>query len=314
MIQGANGNFYGTTDAGGASGNGTVFEVTAAGKLTTLYSFAGTPDGASPIAPVMQGFDGSFYGTTFLGGAAGAGTVFRITPAGKETVLYNFCSQTNCTDGSAPESGLVQTSDGTLYGTTVLGGEIGAGTIFELTGSGKLTTLYSFGAVGGNPPSSLVQARNGKFYGTVLNGGEGVIEITPAGELTILHDFDGTDGSNPYAGLLQDTNGTFYGTTLYGGTSNACTYGCGTVFSLSVGLGPFIRTNPTIGKVGAKVVILGNNLEGATAVSFNGTPATFTASNSAIQTTVPRGATTGAVTVTTPSGTLTSNVVFRVRP
>lgn len=116
-------------------------------------------------------------------------------------------------------------------------------------------------------------------------------------------------GGYPYAGLIQATDGRFYGTTSQGGA-----YSYGTVFSLSVGLKPFVETNPTSGAAGTKVMILGNNLTGSTSVAFNGTGATFTVNSTgtAITTTVPAGATTGYVKVTTPSGTLTSNVKFRV--
>ena len=132
-----------------------------------------------------------------------------------------------------------------------------------------------------------------------------------SGTLTTLHSFDGTDGANPYAGLVQATNGSFYETTYAGGANSY-----GTIFSLSVGLGPLVETLPTSGKVGAVVIILGNNLTGATSVSFNGTVATFTVvSGSEIKTTVPTGATTGTVKVTTSTGsTLDSNVSFRVTP
>jgi hypothetical protein len=114
---------------------------------------------------------------------------------------------------------------------------------------------------------------------------------------------------------VQDTNGTFYGTTINGGSSGNCYQGCGTVFSLSLGLGPFVETRPTVGKVGTAVIILGTDLTGATGVSFNGTAATFkVVSSTEITTTVPTGATTATVTVTTPNGTLKSNVAFRVIP
>jgi hypothetical protein len=123
------------------------------------------------------------------------------------------------------------------------------------------------------------------------------------------------DGANPDAALVQDTDGTFYGTTHSGGASGACTGGCGTVFSLAVGLGAFLQMNPASGKVGKSVILLGTNLTGATSVTFNGTPATFTAlSSTEISTTVPAGATTGPVQMVTPTGTLTSNVPFRVIP
>ena len=144
-----------------------------------------------------------------------------------------------------------------------------------------------------------------------------VFEITPGGTLTTLHSFDGTDGSYPAATLLEATNGNFYGTTTQGGASTACgSVTCGTVFSLSVGLRPFVETLPISGKVGTRVTILGNNLKGSTSVTFNGTSATFTVNSTgtAITTTVPSGATTGFVTVTTSGGTLKSNKIFRVIP
>ena len=133
--------------------------------------------------------------------------------------------------------------------------------------------------------------------------------------MSTLHHFDLTDGGFPTGGLVQATNGKFYGTTVHGGSSSNCGDGCGTVFSLSVGLGPFVKTNPTSGKVGAKVIILGNNLKGTTSVTFNGTTAPLLkVTASAIETSVPTGATTGTVIVTTPNGTLNSNVAFRVLP
>ena len=141
-----------------------------------------------------------------------------------------------------------------------------------------------------------------------------VFKITASGMLTTLHSFDGTDGANP-DGLVQATNGDLYG-TKFGGRANSCApFGCGTVFSLSVGLGPFVETQPTSGAVGAAVTILGTSLTGATSVTFNGTAATFTVkSKSEITTTVPTGATTGTIKVVTPGGTLSSNVPFRVTP
>jgi uncharacterized repeat protein (TIGR03803 family) len=119
----AGGNFYGTTYWGGANGAGTVFEITPAGLLTTLHSFAGGPnDGAYPIAGLVQ-IGGNFYGTTQAGGANEAGTVFEITPAGQLTTLHSFCSQSGCADGAIPYAGLVQATNGNLYGTTSGGRE-----------------------------------------------------------------------------------------------------------------------------------------------------------------------------------------------
>jgi uncharacterized repeat protein (TIGR03803 family) len=174
--------------------------------------------------------------------------------------------------------------------------------------------LHNFnGTDGSKPYARLVQATDGNFYGTTYQGGAGagtVFKITPGGTLTTLHSFNQSDGTGPF-GLVQATDGNFYGTTYSGGANSYY----GTIFSLSVGLGPFVKTLPTSGKVGAAVKILGTNLTGATRVSFNGTAAAFTVvSASEISTTVPAGATTGKVRVTTPGGTLLSNLAFRVTP
>jgi len=326
LIQAADGNFYGTTYYGGASescypGCGTVFKITPRGTLTTLHSFDGT-DGANPSGGLIQATDANFYGTTYEGGAKGGGTVFKITAGGTLTTLYSFCVKTNCTDGSGPDGGLVQATNGNFYGTTFGGGAncapSGCGTVFELTPEGTLTTLHSFdGADGSEASGALVQATNGNFYGTTeqgrvsdrcIGGCGTVFEITPAGTLTTLHSFDFADGESPSAGLLQATNGSLYGTAVEGGAHND-----GTIFGFSVGLGPFVETRPTSGKVGTAVIVLGNSLTGSTSVSFNGTAAAFrVVSETEITTTVPKGATTGKVKVKTPHGTLTSNVNFRV--
>ncbi len=323
LVQAANGDLYGTTAEGGANCFpyaclGTVFKITTGGTLTTLYSFcsqSGCADGYEPFAGLVQAANGDLYGTTYFGGASGAGTVFKITPSGTLTTLYSF------SDGQT-YAGLVQAADGDLYGTTYSGGANGGGTIFKITPSGTLTTLYSFCSQSGctdgeHSRAGLVQATDGDLYGTTVNGGANgdgtIFKITPSGTLTTLYSFCSqsgcTDGEIPLAGLVQATDGDLYGTTEVGGL----VYG-GAVFSLSVGLGPFVETLPTSGKVGATVEILGTNLTGATSVSFNGTAATAFAvvSPSLITTTVPAGATTGTVQVVTPNGTLSSNVPFRV--
>jgi uncharacterized repeat protein (TIGR03803 family) len=178
--------------------------------------------------------------------------------------------------------------------------------------------LHTFDGMDGDGSNALVQGADGNFYGTTFEGGANaacysgstcgtVFKITPSGTLTTMHSFNSTDGATPWAGLVQDTDGTFYGTTAYGANND------GTVFSLSVGLGPFVETQPAMGKVGTAVTILGTSLTGATSVTFNGTAATFTVvSASEVTTTVPAGATTGTVQVVTPGGTLSSNVPFTV--
>jgi uncharacterized repeat protein (TIGR03803 family) len=245
LVQGSDGNFYGTAAQGGANGDGTVFQMTPAGVLTTLYSFcvqSGCTDGETPES-LMQASNGNFYGTTAAGGANGGGTVFQITPAGVLTTLYSFCSQTGCSDGKLPSAALVQASNGNFYGTTQQGGinatqcsSYGCGTIFQITSAGVLTTLYSFCSQSGcgdgaDPMGALVQASNGNFYGTtytsgVHNGGT-VFEITPAGQLTTLYSFcvyfECTDGANPETGLVissanfYGTGENFFGTTYAGG-------------------------------------------------------------------------------------------------
>jgi uncharacterized repeat protein (TIGR03803 family) len=330
LVQATNGDFYGTTAAGGASGSGTVFKITPSGKLTRLYSFcsqSNCTDGGGPYAGLVQATNGDFYGTTDGFGANGNyGTIFKITPGGTLTTLYSFCGQSGCTDGEYTYAGLVQAANGDFYGTTSQGGAgsncpytWGCGTVFKITPGGTLTTLHRFnGTDGYEPGGPLVQASDGNLYGiTYADGANGrgtVFKITPGGTLTTLYSFCGqsgcTDGEFPWfgAGLVQATNGDFYGTTSQGGLAND-----GTVFSLSVGLGPFVETQPTSGKVGAAVKILGTNLTGATNVSFNGTAAVFKViSSSEITTTVPTGATTGKVQVVTPSATLSSNVPFGV--
>jgi uncharacterized repeat protein (TIGR03803 family) len=337
LVQATDGDFYGTTGGGGSNGDGTVFKINASGTLTTLHSFDGT-DGDSPNG-LFQATDGNFYGTTYTGGASASGTVFKITPDGALTMLYSFCSQSGCADGSGPFAPLVQASNGDFYGTTAVGGfisaacaklngDVGCGTIFKITPSGTLTTLYSFCSQSGctdglSPYAGLVQATDGNFYGTTEFGGANsdgtVFKIAPRGKLTTLYTFCSesgcTDGAAPIGGLVQDTNGRFYGTTSNGG-SLSCTFqgpGCGIVFSLSEDLRPFVETQPTSAKVDAAVKILGTNLTGTTRVAFHGTPAVFkVVSRSLIETTVPTGATTGEVEVTTPHGTLRSNVPFRV--
>jgi uncharacterized repeat protein (TIGR03803 family) len=205
----------------------------AAQTFTTLLSF----DGISGVAPqggsLVQGLNGNYYGTTYFGGGYAYGTVFEITAAGKLTTLYGFCAKTSCDDGSYPTAGLVLATNGNLYGTTYLGGTHECGSVFEITASGRLTTLLSFDSRDGAFPfAGLVQATNGNFYGTTEEGGahnDGTIfEITPAGKLTKLHSFDFTDGELPLAGLVQATNGDLYGTTSGGGSGNG-----GTVFQIT---------------------------------------------------------------------------------
>jgi uncharacterized repeat protein (TIGR03803 family) len=262
LVQGTDGNLYGTTGEGGANFNninlvgGTVFKITPAGELTTLYSFCSQTtkgvctDGADP-AGLVQAADGNFYGITVTAGAPGCsgeispgcGTVFKITPTGKLTTLHTFTGP----DGRTPYGKLVQGTDGNLYGTTAEGGAYDKGTVFKITPAGELTTLYSFCSQpncldGVTSYEGLVQGADGDFYGTTVFGGAydmgTVFEITPAGELTTLHSFQHVRG--PDADLVLTpggniaANGSLWGTTGGGGS-----HAGGTLFGLYLG-GKFI--------------------------------------------------------------------------
>lgn len=323
LIQATNGDLYGTTTEGGTSGEGTIYQITTTGTLSSLLSFNGT-NGIYPDARLVQGTNGDFYGTT-LEGDANSGTIFKITAAGELTTLHKF----DGTDGAGPTGALIQASNGNLYGTTQNDGANGGGTVFQITPTGTFKTLYSFCAKtdcadGSSPYAGLIQATDGNLYGTTFGGGANetscnggcgtLFKITTKGVLTTLYSFcaeaNCADGSQPWGGLTQDTNGTLYGTTYYSGNNND---DAGTVFSLSVGLAPFVETVPASGEVGVTVMILGTNLTGATKVTFDGIAATFTVvSSTEITATVPTGAKKGTVEVTTPSGTLKSNVTFTV--
>ncbi|MGB6644325.1 MAG: choice-of-anchor tandem repeat GloVer-containing protein [Candidatus Cybelea sp.] len=233
------GTLYGTTSAGGAHDDGTVFAMTLSGEEKVLHGFKGSPDGFDPFAGLIN-VKGTLYGTTEYAGANGAGTVFAVTTSGKEAVLYSFAG---APDGADPYARLIDVN-GTLYGTTYYGGspgcysDLGCGTVFSITTSGKERVVHSFGAGtdGENPFADLINV-NGTLYGTTLGGGAHcakhrgcgtVFSITTSGAETVLHSFRGSGGGrNPGAGLI-DVNGTLYGTTLEGGASDD-----GTVFSLA---------------------------------------------------------------------------------
>jgi len=163
------GSFYGTTLQGG-DGYGTIFKLIKADVLTTLHAFDSS-DGIDPYAGLTRGVDGNFYGTTYGGGASGLGTVFKITAQGLLTTLYSFCVAPNCTDGALPQGGLIQTTDGSFYGTTVIGGanclqESGCGTIFRITPGGSFSSVHSFdGADGSWPTGAMVQTPTRNLYG-----------------------------------------------------------------------------------------------------------------------------------------------------
>jgi len=256
-----NGNFYGTTALGGKSNAGTVFELTSEGTLTSLYSFSkNSSDGRTPtVGPLLRDRSGNLYGTTEAGGdlgcvsvspsQKGCGTVFKLSPEGKETILHSFTGSP--TDGATPLAGLTADSAGNLYGTTYVGGAGctdgvvgGCGTVFKITPAGVETVLYSFtGGADGSIPDYVVLLIDsaGTLYGTTSTGGDlsctdsrqgcGVVfKIDPSGNETVLYAFTGgKDPEYPFAGLARDASGNLYGTAVAGG--NTCRY-CNLVFKL----------------------------------------------------------------------------------
>jgi len=235
LTLGTDGNFYGTTSAGGTAGYGTVFKITPAGALTTIYTFTNGTDGSVPYAPPVQGTDGNFYGTTSEF-QTGCGTIYKITPTGTLTPLYQFDNTHGCT----PYSPLLLGTDGNFYGTTVNGGANGV--VFRITPAGKLTVLHNFdGAHGRVPAAPLVQGNDGNFYGAAAFGGPAdsgvVFKLTPAGGFTVLHSMNGTtEGSETY-GFGQAANGNLYGVNTAAGTATTgCLSGCGTLFEVTTAL------------------------------------------------------------------------------
>jgi uncharacterized repeat protein (TIGR03803 family) len=248
LVQGTDGNFYGTTEAGGANSDGGVFQITSSGVFTLLYSFTNGADGGSPEDSLVQGTDGEFYGTTVAGGGNGNGTVFKITSGGSLTPLHSFGPMFG-SDGYHAIGGLVQGTDGNYYGTAIYGGTGGGGTLYKISPSGAYSTFYNFPYMpangvnypdGASPYGQLVQGTDGNFYGTTYYGGEtqedgngAIYKITPSASLTVIHTFLGysTDGLEPTAGLVLGSDGNLYGTSLKGGTGSGL--GDGTAYQIS---------------------------------------------------------------------------------
>ena len=192
LLRAKDGDFYGTTAAGGEDQGGSVFRMRPDGSLTTLYSFCSVvncPDGEQPTPLLVEGRNGDFYGTTMLGGANGAGTIFRLTPSGSLKTLYAFCGRAYCDDGANPQDGLVAAPDGSFYGTASTGGIYYNGVLFNITASKKYSIVYNFCATAGcfdgsTPSAAPTLDKNGNLYGTTLAGGDksnvgAIYELSP---------------------------------------------------------------------------------------------------------------------------------------
>jgi uncharacterized repeat protein (TIGR03803 family) len=257
LIQGNDGNLYGSTSGGGSSNKGTLFKLNPqTGVFTTLHSFTSGASGEGPKAELLQASDGSFYGTTGMGGANSVGSIFKMTAGGTVTTLRSFA----IANGRGIGAGLVEGSDGFFYGTATMGGAAGLGTIYKINSAGTLTNILSFNGTNGSGPNGTLVMGSDGFYGTTSGGGafsKGTIyKLSFAGVLTTLHSFGGSDGATPYCGLILGSDGSFYGTTMFGGTS-----GLGTVFKMSPG-GSFtvLRSfNSTDGKNPSAALLLADN-------------------------------------------------------
>jgi uncharacterized repeat protein (TIGR03803 family) len=222
LTQGRDGLLYGTTVYGGASSNGAIFKITTAGKVTLLHSFSGDTDGKNPWAGLTLGTDGNFYGTASEGGHATGGVLFKMTPAGKLTLLHNF--STHAPNGYFPQSAPILASDGNFYGTTAFGGTSAGGVLYRLTPSGVYSVLYNFDPAAGSYASyAPTQGTDGFLYVATLMGGAnncgGILKLSLAGVLNKSISLDcAGQGQNPMGSLLQASDGNFYGTTFNGGT------------------------------------------------------------------------------------------------
>jgi uncharacterized repeat protein (TIGR03803 family) len=276
LIESPDGEFYGTTSNGGASGFGTVFHLTDTGTVTTLHSFTtdALDEGLTPIAPLIHASDGNFFGTTYSGGGAGLGTIFKLDTLGALTTFHSF-SESEVASGGED---LLQASDDAFYG--VAGGVANTpGVIYRVDASGTFTTLHSFAldfSEGVNPGGALIQASDGALYGTAPLGGLAnfgtVFRTDLLGNFTVVHSFDGNGGSDP-DGLLAASDGALYGVAIEGGFG-----GDGVVYRLMIAAAPAAVTgiDPSSGRAagGTPVAITGDHLYGVSSVTIGGAAAT----------------------------------------
>ena len=347
LIQGSDGNLWGTLSFGGANNGGAVFKSTLKGTESLVFSFAscpGTTTGCNPFAGLVQGTDGNYYGTAEQGGANNQGVAFKVTPGGTYTLLHSFNSATDM--GAYPILPLTLVTDGNFYGvaTDCIGGGCSPADLFEITSKSVFTDIFNFPVLGGNnnsvPLSPLLLSTTGTFYATTYEGGSGLgsfyslangqsafvaLQQTSAKEgsqINILGQGFSSSSVVKFGGVAA-TRATLTGSTFIQATVPAgaltgkitVTTGATTLSSLvTFKVTPLVKTfSPTSGPVGTPVTITGTGLSQATAVKFNGTAATFTVnSDTQITTSVPTGATTGKITVTTKGGTASSSTSFTV--
>jgi uncharacterized repeat protein (TIGR03803 family) len=221
LIEGSDGDFYGMAYGVGPTYPSSIFKITAEGVRTLLWSFGSGSDGDAAYGRLTQGSDGNFYGMTYQGGVNGRGTIFKVTPAGVETVLWSLGGSG---DGAHPTSSLTLASDGNFYGMTINGGANDAGVVFRITPDGVETVLHSFGDSGDGwePQGSLIQGTDGNLYGVTGSGGAfgggTVFMITPSGTETVRWSFGAdSDARSPFGDLTQGSDGTFYGLASRGG-------------------------------------------------------------------------------------------------
>jgi|HubBroStandDraft_1064217.scaffolds.fasta_scaffold00437_11 uncharacterized repeat protein (TIGR03803 family) len=315
-ILASDGNFYGTSSGGGPNDRGLVYKITSSGTFSEVYRFDVT-HGYSPIAPPTQGADGFLYIPVAQGGTYFCGTIVQISTAGVLNNTYDFpCGP----GGSFPLGPLVQAENGDFYSTTQDGGTNGEGTIYQVTTGLAVTILHSFGADFGDgtfPAAGMLLATDGNYYSATAEGGANddgtLFNTTTSGTYTSLYSFNNSTNllqMSPLAPPVQGTNGLLYGVTEFGGGAND-----GTVYSLNMGLAAFVNTALFSGKEGETVTLLGTHLTGTKAVTFNGSAANFKVlSDTHLTATVPPGATTGPIEVTTPRATLQSRKTFVIKP
>lgn len=223
LVRDSAGNLYGTAGSGGTKSMGVVFKLDTAGNETVLYNFKGGADGSDPIAGVARDASGNFYGTTYRGGSANFGVVYKIDTTNKETLLHTF---TNGADGATCYAGVIVDPAGNLYGTTYAAGLAGLGVVYKVDAAGQETVLYGFpGATGGVSPSAGLTSAGSYLYSATALGGtynQGVVyKLDSSGHETVLYTFTGgADGGGPIGTVAVDSGGNVYGTTQAGGISN----------------------------------------------------------------------------------------------